>query len=291
MQTIISYILYGTIWLISLLPLRLLYIISDFNYLLLAYIIRYRRKVIDNNLKNSFPDKSNKERAAIRKEFYKHLCDYTVETFKLLNMSKKEILKRCIDKNPEVMSKFFDEGRSVVGILGHYGNWEWLSSYPLINSKPKFLPIYKPLHNKLMDKMFFELRSHFGAEPLKKKDVLRCLISNKKEGNITLTGFIGDQTPTKTNIKYWTKFLNQDTPIFLGVEKIARKLNYPVVFVSMQKVKRGHYEVHTQLISENPKDTAEFEITEAHTRLLEKSIQDNPAYWLWSHKRWKHKKD
>ena len=291
MRTFFSYIVYGFVWLLSLMPFRVLYILSDFNYLILAHVIRYRRRVIDINLKNSFPEKSDEERAAIRKAYYHHLCDYFIETFKLLNVSEESILKRCVYENPEVLTDFFDEGKSVVGIMGHYCNWEWMVSFPLIDSKSTFLPIYKHLHNKVMDKLFYNIRARFGAKPVAKKDVLRRMVEARRDGKITFTGFVGDQTPTKSNIHYWTNFLNQETPIFLGVEKIARKFNQPVVFVNMNKVKRGHYEVSLELLCENPKDLNEFEITEMHTRFLEKVIQENPAYWLWSHKRWKHKRE
>lgn len=288
MRNIFSYIVYALLWLMSLLPFWLLYIISDFNYIILAYVIRYRKKVIDTNLKNSFPDKTEKERAVIRRDFYHHICDYAIETFKVLNMSEKTIMKRCVVKNPELLDKYYDSGESVLSIMGHYCNWEWLSGYPLWDNRVSFLPIYKPLHNKVMDKLFFNIRSHFGAIPIPKKAVLRSMVTNIRDKNVIMMGFVGDQTPTKKNIQYWTNFLNQDTPVFMGVEKIARKFDIPVFYIKINKVKRGYYVIELELVCESPKETEPYEITEKHTRILEKEIMANPAYWLWSHKRWKH---
>lgn len=290
MTKIFSYITYGFLWLLSFLPFRILYIFSDFIYILVAYVIRYRRKVIDTNLKNAFPEKTEKERAKIRHDFYHHLCDLFLETFKLLHISKKSMIKRCKFNNPDFADKFFDNGIGVVSIMGHIGNWEWVSSLPLWNNKFAFLPLYKPLHNKVMDKMYLDIRSHLGSQPLSKQEFLRVMMRNKVMGNPTLTGFIGDQTPTKKNIHYWTNFLNQDTPIFIGIERIAKKLNQPVFYANMRKVKRGYYEIDMHLICENPQETKEFEITEKHTRMLEENILENPCIWLWSHKRWKHKR-
>lgn len=290
MSNFFSYLTYGVLWLISFLPFCLLYIISDILYFLVACVIRYRRTVIDTNLRNSFPEKTDVERAKIRRDFYHHLCDTFLETYKLLHISEKQMKKRCKFNNPDFADKYFDQDKGVVAIMGHYGNWEWISALPLWNDKFTFLPIYKPLHNKIMDRLYFNIRSKLGCEPLAKNDVLRTMVRHKVDGNATLTGFIGDQTPKSKNIQYWTNFLNQDTPIFIGVEKIARKLNQPVYYTRMSKVKRGYYEVDVELITETPKKTAEFEITEIHSRILEKDIKANPAYWLWSHRRWKHSK-
>jgi KDO2-lipid IV(A) lauroyltransferase len=246
--------------------------------------------VIDTNLKNSFPEKTDKERAKIRRDFYHHLCDVFLETFKLLHISNKSIIKRCKFTNPDFADKFFDQGIGVVNVMGHKGNWEWVSALPIWNDKFTFLPIYKPLHNKVMDKMYYDIRSHFGCKPVSKKEFLRVMLRNKVNKNPTLTGFIGDQTPTKKNIHYWTNFLNQDTPIFIGIERVAKKMGQPVFFTKMIKLKRGYYEVEMILITENPKETDEFEITEKHTRMLEQCIIEEPHTWLWSHKRWKHKR-
>ncbi len=289
-KTVLSYISYGVFWFVSILPLWLLYLISDFLYLVLYHIVRYRRKVVDINLRNSFPDKSDEELKIIRKKFFHHLCDLFVETFKFWNISAKSIKKRCRFNNPEIFEKYFDDGKNVMVVLGHYCNWEWLGSYPLWNNSPVFLPIYKPLHSKVMDKMYYNIRSSFGAEPLAKDNTLRTMVKYRKEGRLTLTCFIADQTPNKYNLNYWTEFLNQDTPVLVGTGRIAKKLDQVVIYVHMKKIKRGYYEVDMYPLCEDPKNTSEEEITERHTRELERIINETPEYWLWSHRRWKHKR-
>jgi KDO2-lipid IV(A) lauroyltransferase len=177
-----------------------------------------------------------------------------------------------------------------MAILGHYGNWEWMTSFPAWKDVI-LLPIYKPLHNKVFDNLYIQLRERFGAKTLPKDDTLRTMLRYRSEKEFTVTVFLGDQTPRKESIHYWTQFLNQDTPILQGTERIAKKLNQAVVFCKMQKVKRGYYEVDFIPLFDNPKETEDNEISEKHTRVLDEIITQNPAYWLWSHKRWKHKRD
>lgn len=289
-KTFLSYIVYGFIWLISLLPLCVLYLFSDIIYFVLYYIVGYRRKVVETNLKNSFPEKSEEELKVIRKKFYHHLCDLSIETFKLLNMSQKSVKKRCRYNNADVVNKYFDEGKNVMIVLGHYGNFEWLCCFSLFNSRPVFLPLYKPLHNKVLDKMYIKIRSSFGAIPVPKNESLRAMMKYSRQGDPTMTCFIADQTPNKHNLNYWTNFLNQDTPVLEGTGRIAHKMGQVVVFARMRKIKRGYYEVDMYPICEDPKNTSAEEITERHTRELEKMIMEDPEYWLWSHKRWKHKR-
>lgn len=285
----LSYIVYGIVKLISYLPLRVLYFFSDIIFLFVYYIFRYRRSVVTNNLTHSFPEKSEKEIHKIRKEFYHHFCDLIIETIKQWTISEEEIKKRCKFLNPEIFDTYKASGKSIITILGHYGNWEWLTSFAIWKDA-YYLPIYKPLHNKVFDKMFLQIRKRFGAEPLAKDDTLRTMIAYRNAKKYTATVFIGDQTPNKHNLNYWTNFLNQDTPVLLGTERIAKKLDQIIVFIHMKKVKRGYYEVNFIPLFDNPKETAEFEITEKHTRILEDIIKEEPAYWLWSHKRWKHKR-
>ncbi|MGQ1908479.1 lysophospholipid acyltransferase family protein [Marinifilum sp. RC60d5] len=289
MIKLLSYIVYGLVRLISYLPLPVLYFFSDIVYLFVYYIFRYRRKVVTENLKNSFPEKSDKEIKKIRKEFYSHFCDTFIETIKQWTISDEEIKKRCKFLNPEIFDIYQEQNKSIIAILGHYGNWEWLSSFAIWKNI-YVLPIYKPLHNKVFDKMFLKIRKRFGAIPLAKDDTLRTMIKYRNEKKHTTTVFIGDQTPKKNSIHYWTKFLNQDTPILIGTERIAKKLDQVIVFIKMNKIKRGYYEVEFIPLFDNPRETKEFEISEKHTRILENIIKENPAYWLWSHKRWKHKK-
>ena len=285
-----SYILYGLVWLISFLPFRVLYIIADINYVLLYYVSRYRREVVRTNLCNSFPEKSLKEIVAIERKYYKHMADLSVELYKLWHMSEAAIRKRCVFRNTELPQKYFDEGRSVIGVLGHYGNWEWMSSYSLWENDADFLALYKPIRSKVTDRMMKAIRSKFGAVLVAKDDTLRVIARYRSEKKLFLAGFIGDQTPNVHNLNFWTRFLNQDTPVLLGTERIARKYNFPVVSVRMRKVKRGYYEVEFIDVCANPAGLEPGVLTEMHTRLLESFIREEPQYWRWSHNRWKQKK-
>ncbi|RXQ97660.1 lipid A biosynthesis acyltransferase [Ancylomarina salipaludis] len=287
MTPFFSYLAYAFCRFLSFLPLRVLYLLSDFVFFITYRVIAYRKKVVNQNLKNSFPEKTSEEIRKIRKEFYHHFCDSFVETIKLWNISQDEMLKRCVCKQPDFFNQYKEQGQSVVAVLGHYGNWEWLTSFAVYNTGD-FLTIYKPLHNKVFDKMFIKIRERFGAQTLAKNDTLRTMIKHKNQGHFTITAFIGDQTPNRRNLHYWTNFLNQDTPILQGTERIAKKLDQAVVYVKMTKIKRGYYEYEFIPITDKPNKTEENEITELHTRLLENIIKEKPSYWLWSHKRWKH---
>lgn len=289
MTKLFSYLVYGFLWLLSFLPLRVLYMFSDVVYLFIYHLIGYRKKVVNKNLWRAFPEKNQKQIKQIRREFYRHFCDLFMETIKLWHMNSEQIKKRCLFLNPQLLNEYLNRGKSVIVILGHYGNWEWPTSYALHTSFD-FLPIYKPLHNKMIDKMYIEIRERFGAKTLPKKETLRTMIRYQRENRPTITAFLGDQTPNRHNLNYWTSFLNQDTPILLGTEKIAKKLDQVVVYANMQKIKRGYYQIEMITLFDNPQKTKPFDITEKHTRILEDIIRKKPSYWLWSHKRWKHKR-
>jgi KDO2-lipid IV(A) lauroyltransferase len=290
MTRFFSYLAYAFCHLLSFLPLWVLYIFSDFVFFIIYRIIAYRKEIVNQNLKKSFPEKSSEEIRKIRKEFYHHFCDSFVETLKLWHISNDEILKRCVCKNPNFIKSYISQNKSIIAIVGHYANWEWLSSFA-INNDSNIFAIYKPLHNKVFDKMYIQIREKLGSKTLAKNDTLRTMIKHKNQDHFTITLFIGDQTPNKNNLHYWTNFLNQDTPILQGAERISKKLDQAVVYCKMTKIKRGYYEYEFILITDNPKETKENEITEIHTRLLEDIIKENPSYWLWSHKRWKHKRN
>lgn len=282
-------VFYGIIWILTLLPFKVLYIISDFLSFITYYLIRYRKKVTLTNLKKSFPEKSSTEINKIAKKFYRHLFDLFLESFKLLQMNEEQILKRFDYKNPEVLDELYSKNKSIITVFGHYGNWEWLASLPLV-TKYKVLAIYKPLANSSFDNFFIRLRGKFGIETVTIQQALRKILNFQQNKELTITFFLGDQRPMGRYIKYWTTFLNQDTPILLGVEKISKQTDQAVVFIDIQKKKRGFYEIVFIKLFENPKETEEFEITEKHIRILEKIIINRPELWLWSHRRWKHKK-
>lgn len=289
MNAVIYYIFYGLNWVITLLPLSILYLFSDLLYLVLYYLIGYRRKVVATNLRNSFPEKSDKELKGIEKKFYKHLADIIIETLKLTHMSVAEQKKRFTYKNLEVIDKLRAENRDVIAILGHYNNWEWPTLLPLY-LKYKTIIIYKPLQNKYFNNFINSQRSKFGIVLTPTSLVIREIIKYKKENIKTLSVFISDQIPSKDDIKYWTTFLNQDTAVFTGAGKIAAKYDMAIVNFHIQKVKRGYYNLHVELLNDHTAGLSETEITETHVRKLEQIINDKPEYWIWSHRRWKHKK-
>lgn len=283
------YVILPFLYLISLLPFPLFYLFSDFVYFLLYRVIGYRKKVVFENLKNSFPEKSHAELKSIERKFYRYLCDLFLETLKTLTISKAEALMRCeMNENTKrIFRELYDQKRSCILVMGHYGNWEWAgSSFSLVNPQQLYV-IYHPLSNKQFDKLMYRMRTRFGTKLYAMKDTMREMIKNRNEVNAT--AFIADQTPSPDNA-YWTRFLNQETPVFWGTEKIAQKLNFPVVYVTVNRVRRGYYTVNTEYLVMDPKSTAEGEISELHTRKLEKDIIAQPEIWLWSHRRWKHKR-
>ena len=289
MPVISYYIVLPFIYLLSALPFRALYILSNGMYVFLYHITGYRKKVVITNLKNSFPEKTEDEINAICKQYYSYLCDLFLETFKTLTISKKSMLKHCYF-HPEAQKLFdrlADENKSVILVLGHLGNWEWAGNTFSLCCRHQLYVIYHPLRNKQFDGLMYKMRSHFGTKLIAKKDTFRTMLAQK--GELNATAFIADQTPFPDNA-YWVRFLNQDTPVFKGTEIIAKKINYPIVYVNVNRIKRGYYELNAEMLCENPAATADEEITLMHTRRLEQDIIARPETWLWSHKRWKHKR-
>jgi len=277
------------IYLISIIPFPLFYGVSDFFFVLLYYVIGYRKKVVYQNLKNSFPEKTHEELKTIERKFYRYLCDLFLETFKTLTISKKQAVKRCAftQQTTDLFNKLNDEKKSCIIVMGHYGNWEWAGNTFSLLLKQQLYVIYHPLTNKQFNNLMYKMRTRFGNKLYAMREVMREMIKNRNE--INATAFIADQTPPPEGA-YWTTFLNQDTPVFVGTEKIAQKLNYPIVYVTVSRPKRGHYLVNAEILVNEPKSTKEGEISELHTRRLEEDIKKQPEIWLWSHRRWKHKR-
>lgn len=292
MNRILYYILYIWMYLHALLPFRALYILSDFLYFLVYKVIRYRLKVVRINLKNSFPEKTDKELHVIEKEFYHHFCDYFVETLKLLHISDEEMQKRMVFENMDIVKDLMKDGNSALMFLGHYGNWEWVPSITLgfrneEDNNTLLGQIYRPLKNKAVDDLFLKIRSRFGSFGIAKNETLRVIVKLRKAKQQILIGFMADQTPSLNNMHYWSTFMNQESAVFTGVERIAKQTGFAVVYLDMEKVKRGHYKGTIRLISDKSQAEPEFYITETYIREMEKTILRNPAYWLWTHKRWK----
>jgi len=281
-------ILNGFIRLLALFPMRCLYLISDFFFVPVCYVIRYRRKVVMENLRNSFPEKTEKERRLIARKFYRFFCDLFVEAIKLANIDIPQLRRRIHYSNPEIFDELYRNGKQIFGVIGHYGNWEWLST--LENTIPyHHATLYRPLANKLFDKIVYDMRTKYGTDAIPTNSAIRAANQYRQENRLTTLCFMSDQSPPRNAIDYWTTFLNQDTPIYLGVEKLARRYHAAVLYYEVRRVKRGYYEVDVTVITENATESADMEITNKHVGLLEETIRRNPQYWLWSHRRWKHK--
>lgn len=290
-MTRIVYVLFYTL---SLLPFRILYGMADIGYVLLYYIIRYRRGVVRKNLVTAFPEKSINDIKTIERKFYHWFCDYFLEAIKLLSISEKELRRRFTIINSEEVEQCFQEGQDVAAILGHYCNWEWLSCVGM-NLPPERETglIYHPLRNKTFDYLFRKLRSHEqNSHVIPKKDILRYVVTKKREGVRNICGYISDQGPKWTNIHLWLPFLNHEyTPVFTGGERIMRKMNNAVFYVEMSRPKRGYYTATYKLITREPNTLPADDITRQFFRLLEGTIRQEPAFYLWSHNRWKRTKE
>ncbi len=263
----------------------LLYRLADLLYFFMYYFPGYRKKVVKSNLKASFPERSNKEIDVLAKGFYKNLADLAVEILKIPGLKKEEVQKR-VKVNVELLHYYLDQQTPVVVLTGHQCNWEWLLLGCSVECRYPIDAVYKPLHVQFMDRLFLRMRSRFGARPLAMKDVYRSLIKNKNETRVL--AMVADQTPAHSEIQYFTKFLNQHSAFFVGADKIVRNTGYPVLFLDMKRLKRGHYEATFHFLQEAPYDEKNFEVIEKYARMLEQSVLKKPSDWLWSHRRWKH---
>ena len=290
MDYIIYKVFVGLGTLIALLPLRVLYFFSDLLYPIVYYIVKYRKKVVYENLRNSFPEKSDKEIEQIAKKFYRYFCDLLLETVKLLHFNPNELVRRFKFRDTSLILEEFNKKKHILAVLGHYGNWEWGLSLGM-QIPYNFVGIYKPLTNKYFDALMIRLRTQFGSEAVPMKQTARALTTYIQQGRLTVLNFIADQSPYGSEIQYWTTFLNQDTPVFLGVEKFAIRTHQPVYFFSINRVKRGYYEVDVIKLCDDASLLAPHELTEMHVRHLENYIQKSPETWLWSHRRWKNKRE
>ena len=272
---------------LSWLPLNVLYVLSDFFYLVLYKGFKYRQVVVRDNLMNSFPGKSIKEIKEIERKFYSHFCDLIVESIRLFSISEKELGQRCKILNPELLDQFYDRGKSLIIVAGHYNNWEMTAAIMGTQVKHHMLGIYTPMSNKFFDGKFLKSRERFGLKMVANKLVKEEFENNKER--LTATLFATDQSPTYSKRVHWTRFLNQPTSVFLGAERFAREYDFPVLYGHVNKVKRGYYETEIVILENDPARTPDGEITEMHTNRLEKQIEETPQYWLWTHKRWKRK--
>jgi KDO2-lipid IV(A) lauroyltransferase len=279
------YIVFGILYLLSLLPFAVLYLLSDFFYLLAYYITRYRREVVFQNLAIAFPHKTEKERKIIAKQFYHNFCDNWIEALKMISISRKAFDKR-ISSNLEVCQAIYASGRNCQVLLGHQFNWEWCNIVVPVRIPFKILVAYSPISNKIIDRLFLYIRQRFGAAMLPFNDMRRAMMPYRHVQY--MMGLVADQNPSNPLRSYWLNFLNTPTAFLQGPEKGARAGNIPVVFMAFSKPKRGYYHMEAILMNDRPNTTKEGEITKQYARLLEENITRHPELYLWSHRRWKH---
>ncbi len=279
---------YGLALPISYLPFRMLYWFSDLLYVIAYYIVGYRKKVVQDNLKKSFPYLTDSELKVIEKNFYHHFTDFLVESVKSLTISEDNIQKRCSIINPELPNSYYKQGKSVMVLCGHYNNWEYYAVSIQHQMKHRTLAAYHPLKNTFFDRVIKKSRERFGMKMISMKEFPRYFAQKSEE--LTMTIMVNDQSPSDTKKAYWNTFLNQDTGWMRGTERLAAKHDQPVLFGCIRKVKRGFYEVTFYPITDEPNNVNDGFILDKHAEYLEMVISEAPEYWLWSHRRWKHKK-
>lgn len=287
----VYHILFFLLYLLSLLPMRLLYLLSDGLFFPLFHVVKYRRKVVEKQLEECFPEKSMQERRAIERQFYHFFCDYLVEVIKLFSISKEEMMRRMKFVGIEQVREELKDKKFCFLYLGHYCNWEYIASLSYWLPEIHCGQIYHRIYNQAFDDLFLKLRGQFGGESILMKDTLRRILTLRGQEKKVMIGFISDQLPKWENMNHWTTFLNHDTSFFIGAERIAKQVDAALYYVDVERVKRGYYQVTFRLMTLHPKEFPDYELTDQYARLLEKSIRHQPAYWLWTHKRWKRTKE
>lgn len=273
---------------ISILPYPLLYLLSDFVYFMIFYVSGYRKKVVLSNIQNSFPEKSVEEHKLIMKKFYHHFCDIILESLKGFTVSEKQVRKRMIVRNPELLNQYAEKNQNIILVGGHYNNWEIFAHGIGLVSKHQPIGIYKPLKNLFFNQKILDSRQKFELVMCSMKETAGYFKKDIEKPKAII--FASDQSPSNPKKCYWMDFLNQETGVLFGVEKFGKEYDLPIIYGTIHKVKRGYYEVEFELLFESCADVPYGQITETHTKRLEKDIIDAPEYWLWSHRRWKHKR-
>ncbi|MBN4070845.1 lysophospholipid acyltransferase family protein [Olleya sp. AH-315-F22] len=288
MQFLAYILIYPFLWLISMLPFRLLYAFSDGVFILIYYIFGYRRKVVKENLILVFPEKSEQEIKRITKAFYHHLCDMMLESIKSMTISEDEMKKRMTFSNVELIKKFENENKSIVLMCSHYGSWEWIFILQTYVGY-KGYAIYKRLTNKYFDKLVKDIRAKYNSHLITTKETIPILVKSKRNNELTMSGFASDQSPKVKQALNWNDFMGIKVPVYTGAEMLAKKLDMPVVFFGTKRLKRGYYETYFETIALNPNDYNDYEITDLFLKIVERQIYEAPEYYLWTHKRWKHR--
>ncbi|CAM1363443.1 lysophospholipid acyltransferase family protein [Tenacibaculum xiamenense] len=288
MNLFIYIIVYPFVWLFSSLPMRVLYWISDLLFILIYYVIGYRKEVVKNNLKMAFPDKRSEEIDNLTKQFFKHFIDIMIESVKTFSISEKEMLKRYKYKNPELVNSLAKEGRSIALVGAHLANWEWSVSMPLVLDIDVF-GTYSKLANPYFDKRIKQNRTQFGVIAVKTSETIKNIHKNYSNNRQALYILLSDQSPMMHKAQYWRNFFNTKVPVHTGAETIAKKYDFAIVNYSTKKVKRGYYETEFSLITDNSKEFDNYQLTDKYFEVTEEAIRKQPECYLWTHKRFKHK--
>lgn len=288
MQFLVYILTYPLIWLISILPFRLLYAFSDFLYFVIYKLVGYRKKVVQDNLRLVFPEKPEAEINDITDKFYQHFCDMMVEAVKSLTISEKSMKKRFKFANIELLNELEKQQRSVILMCGHYGSWEWIFILQKYCTHKGFA-VYSRLGNKYFDALVKRIRAKWDSTLITTKETVPTLTRSKIKGELTISGFVSDQSPLVSRAFHWNEFMGITVPIHTGAEMLAKRLDMSVVFFRVKRLKRGHYETTFELLAYDPNDYPNYEITDLFTKKLEKQIREAPQYYLWTHRRWKHR--
>ena len=288
----LAYCCFAVLWITSVFPMRAHYIMSDIIYFLLYRIIGYRRKTVRWNLTSAFPEKDEQEIKQIERRFYHWFCDYFVETIKMMTISEAEMRRRMVFKGTDAINQLVNEGTSCAVMLGHYCNWEWISTLPMsVNSSAVCAELYHPIENPDFDRLFLYIRQRFGSICIPMEETLRHIVKYQREERPLVIGYIADQKPNWRNIHLWMPFLNHMTPVFTGSERIVKRTRQAFFYGDVRRIKRGYYECEFKLIEKSSETMPDYQLTERYMQELERTIRRDPALWLWSHDRWSRTKE
>ena len=289
MQLLAYILIYPILWIVSMLPFRILYFVSDLLYILMYYVIGYRKKVVKENLNLVFPNKSEAELRIILKRFYHHLCDMIVESIKSMNISIGSMKSRYKFNNLDIITDYEKQNKSIILMCAHYGSWEWIFILQTYTTHRSYA-IYKRLQNKYFDRLVKSIRARYNSYLITTKETFSVMEEARKKGVLSMSGFASDQSPKKGKARYWADFMGINVPVHTGAEALAKKLDMPIVFFSVKRMKRGYYEATFQTLAEKPKSFKDYDITDRFLKLVEAQINEAPEYYLWTHNRWKHRK-
>ena len=291
MNALIFYLVYPLLWLISKLPFKAIYVFSDVVYVLIYRVFGFRKKVVRSNLSLCFPEKSEAELKKIEAKFYRHLCDIFLEMIKTLDLQPEDLKERFIITNPEAIKEIDNSGKSAIVMCAHYASYEWITALKTYDADLRAFGIYKKIKNTYFDNLVKQIRTRFNTEIIDKNVATKTMAKNKFKGIRGYYGMVADQSPKASRISYWGNFMGQETPMFVGSEVMAKRLDFSVYYFQINKKKRGVYEAQLVKLAENPNEYKDFEITDKYFELVEAQIRKAPEYYFWIHKRFKHQKE